>query len=117
MFQKLNAEDWFYHLSRNLFSADEQSRVDFALIQTNAKSEELLEGLQQRLKVRGPIRGYEIGLVQTIERLKGCAEVDVISANTTTHRGVIYCDLQEAELVGLTLSEKNDPGKSPFESQ
>jgi hypothetical protein len=105
MLRRVDEGNSLYEVSRSLLESLSDSGGRFAVVQTNAGFADLVEGLENRLKAKGPEIASKLGLLQTIERLKLSGEnVNILSLETPKRRGTIYCDLNNTAIIGLTTN-------------
>ena len=112
MLKKLSVGDSLYPIAECLLNAvletGEQGNP-FAVIQNGVACDEVIQGLASRLRAKGPEVGSKLGLLETVNRLGEWSNlVNILSINTPNRRGIIYCNVGNSDIVGLTMSPPID---------
>ena len=112
MLQEIGKDDPLSAVAECLLKAvyeRETQGESFTVIQNGAACEDVIEGLSSRLRAKGPERGMTLGLLQTVDLLRSSGGlVNIILIDTPKQTGIIYSDLANSRIIGLTISSENE---------
>jgi hypothetical protein len=105
MLERVEGGDSLYEVCRALLESILDSGGSCSVVQEGADPRALIEGLESRLRAKGPEVGSQKGLLQTVERLKlESAKINVLAVKSTRRRGFIYSNLENTEVIGVTVN-------------